>query len=83
MFTMTRGIAVFQDVTPCGLVEVSRISEELATLFDEGNVHTLLPDYTALHPQFTVLFSMYDNVAIIQLSTHVCDMHRDIDDFMN
>jgi len=49
MFTMTTGTAVFQDVTPCSLIEVSRISEEPATLLDEGNVHTLLPGYTASH----------------------------------
>ena len=46
---MTTETAVFQDVTPRILVEVSRISEELATLLDEGNVHTLLPNYTASH----------------------------------
>jgi len=64
MFTMTTGTAVFQDVRPCCRVEESRISEEPATLLDESNVHTLLPDYTASHlrRELSSIYSSFLNV---------------------
>jgi hypothetical protein len=64
MFTMTTETPVFQDVTLCSLVEVSRISDEPATLLDEGNVHTLLPDYMASHlrRQLSSIYSSFLNI---------------------